>query len=146
MAFLHPGSTISIMQTSVPLRPEAPGAPCLELISATPVLSGKHLQDFPGSPLSSRPSPLLSTPTLAFKMAPSVTWGFIPQEVSPWPVTPAARSLCGSPVTVSSQGPAFPAVLPACRPCILRPTVLVGTACGLCLFSEAAADCCIWKG
>ena len=81
LALLRPGSTISIMPISVPLRLEAPGAPCLVLISVTLVLSGKHLQDFPGSPLSARPSPLPSTPTLAFKMSPSVTWGFIPQEV-----------------------------------------------------------------
>ena len=139
LALLPPRHTVRFTKTSVPLRPKALGAPCLELISASPVFSGKHLQDFPGSPLSAEPFPLPSTLTLAFKMPPSVTVSFIPQEVSLWPASPAAHTPCSSPVAVSSQGPAFLSGLPACRPHILRLTVLAGTTCRLCLFSEAAA-------
>ena len=134
LAFLQPGSTISIMQTSVPLRPEAPGAAFLELILATPVLSGKHLQDFPGSPLSSRPSPLPSTPTLAFKMAPSVTWGFIPQEVSPWPVSPAARTPCGSPSQCPAKALPSPLASQPADPVFSGPPCLRGPHAGCVYF------------
>ena len=139
LALLRPGSTISIMPISVPLRLEAPGAPCLVLISVTLVLSGKHLQDFPGSPLSARPSPLPSTPTLAFKVSPSITWGFIPQEVSPWPASPAARTPCGSPVTVSSRGPASPLASQPAQPALSGQMQAV-------YFLRQRLLWCIWKG
>ena len=80
-ALLQPRHIVNIMQTSVPLHPKDLRAPCLKLISATPVLGGSHSQDFSGSALSERPSPLLSTPTLAFKMPPSIIVAFIFEEV-----------------------------------------------------------------